>query len=252
MGLLVCAELGLINKVTGSEKFFSNCEQQLRELIKQNFNHPSIFAWSLYNELWTKPAAAPIEVDLLGRLNAIAHQLDPTRMSAGATAPGNEEPIARISDVLGINRYFGWYLKEPESWADEMKALRSEFTGRPIGISEYGAGASVAQHENRPKHPKPASRWHPEEWQCLVHESAWPALTQTPGLWCKFVWTMFDLASNGRKEGDHEGINDKGLVTGDRLIRKDAYFYYQACWSGVPMVHVTERRFTPRKAGKVE
>jgi hypothetical protein len=60
---------------------------------------------------------------------------------------------------------------------------------------------------------------------------------------------MFDFASAGRHEGDHLGINDKGLVTYDRKTKKDAFFFYKANWSDDPFVHINDRRFTPRNVG---
>jgi beta-galactosidase len=113
-------------------------------------------------------------------------------------------------------------------------------------VSEYGAGANVEQHEQNPKQPVPASQWHPEEWQALVHETAWPAMKARPFVWGTFAWNMFDFAVSTRHEGGVPGRNDKGLVTYDRKIKKDAFYFYQANWSDEPMVYITSRRFTER------
>ncbi len=120
--------------------------------------------------------------------------------------------------------------------------------GRTVALSEYGAGANVAQHEEGGLHqPKPGGPFHPEEWQSFVHENAWATLHNNPKLWGTFVWVMFDFASDARDEGGTPGINDKGLVTHDRRTKKDAYFFYQANWSDQPMVHIAARRMTPRQ-----
>ena len=63
---------------------------------------------------------------------------------------------------------------------------------------------------------------------------------------------MFDFPSDGRSEGDHLGINDKGLVTGDRKTRKDAFYYYKANWTTAPFVYLTSRRFYVRPPGPTE
>src|SRR5947209_2683385 len=63
---------------------------------------------------------------------------------------------------------------------------------------------------------------------------------------------MFDFASDGRKEGDHPGRNDKGLVTYDRKVKKDAFYWFKANWSGAPFVHVTGGRFSPRPKGPID
>jgi len=113
-------------------------------------------------------------------------------------------------------------------------------------VSEYGAGANVTQHEQNPKQPVTTSQWHPEEWQALVHETAWPAMKARPFVWGTFVWNMFDFAVSTRHEGGVPGRNDKGLVTYDRKTKKDAFYFYQANWSDEPMVYITSRRFTER------
>ena len=113
-------------------------------------------------------------------------------------------------------------------------------------MSEYGAGANITQHEQNPKQPVTTSQWHPEEWQALVHETAWPAMKARPFVWGTFVWVMFDFAVSTRHEGGVPGRNDKGLVTYDRKTKKDAFYFYQANWSDEPMVYITSRRFTER------
>ena len=118
---------------------------------------------------------------------------------------------------------------------------------RAIGVSEYGAGASIHQHDQHiAKAPKTDGPWHPEEWQALVHEGNYREIAKRPFVWGSFVWNMFDFASASRHEGDRQGINDKGLVTYDRRTRKDAFYFYQANWSTRPMVYITSRRHVER------
>ncbi|MGH7953966.1 MAG: DUF4982 domain-containing protein, partial [Limisphaerales bacterium] len=113
-------------------------------------------------------------------------------------------------------------------------------------LSEYGAGANIHQHEENPKQPKPGGQWHPEEWQNEVHEAAWAAIKARPWVWGSFVWNMFDFTSYFRHEGGVRGVNDKGLVTADRKIKKDAFYFYKANWSDEPVLYITSRRFTER------
>jgi beta-galactosidase len=113
-------------------------------------------------------------------------------------------------------------------------------------MSEYGAGANVAQHEEPAQKPAAPGPWHPEEWQSHFHEVYWQALAQRPWVWGKLIWAMFDFASDGRNEGGTPGRNDKGLVTCDRKTKKDAFYWYKANWSDQPVLHITSRRFTPR------
>jgi len=71
-------------------------------------------------------------------------------------------------------------------------------------------------------------------------------MVSRPFLWAKFVWNLFDFASDGRNEGDAPGRNDKGLVTYDRRTKKDAFYFYKANWSSDPVLYITDRRFTQR------
>jgi beta-galactosidase len=255
-GLIVWAEACLVNQVGNSQAFDDAALEQVRELIKQNYNHPSICFWSLFNELRsanakvdpkTQPAVMR-QINLVTKLNALAHELDSTRLT---TAASNllDPNYARntITDVIAYNGYAGWYNGGPEMWPGILDDLRKARPDRAVGISEYGAGASAFQHQLNPAQPKAnLNPWHPEEWQATVHENAWRAMKQRPWLWGEFLWCMFDFASDGRNEGDHAGRNDKGMVTYDRKTKKDTFYFYKANWSDDPFAYITDRRFTPR------
>ncbi len=249
-GMVAWAELCLVNQINDSREFSENARQQLRELIKQNYNHPSIIFWSLFNELdFPKVAAgstAPPPWDLITQLNKQAKELDPTRLTTAATARPPEHPVNFITDIIAFNWYYGWYGGKPTDWAAALDKLHAKYPTRSIGISEYGAGASINQHELDPKRPKTAGPWHPEEWQQTVHEAAWKAMKKDHWLWGTFLWCMFDFAADWRNEGDHPGRNDKGLVTADHKTRKDAFYFYKANWSDDAVLYITGRHFTPR------
>lgn len=239
-GMMVWAEIPYIGKGTRSVAFDATTMQQLTELIRQNYNHESIFCWSLFNEL----GGPDRPHELVEMLNDLAHREDATRMTVAA-ANNDGRPENDMTDIMAYNTYPGWYWADPGTmrWAIEWKLGK----GRAIGISEYGAGASVNQHDQHvSRAPKTDGPWHPEEWQATVHEGTYAQIVAHPAVWGSFVWNMFDFASAGRHEGDTMGINDKGLVTYDRKVRKDAFYFYQANWSKQPMVYITSRRHTHR------
>jgi beta-galactosidase len=252
-GLVAWAELALVNRAPKNKAFFDNAKQQLRELIKQNYNHPSICCWSLYNELLPPKEGSATQVDLINQLNDLAHQLDDTRPTTGAVW-GEENmpmnyPANWIMDVTGINRYYGWYYGSNNQWSRWLDRVHAAHSEHPIAISEYGFGASLKQHQLNPTtHPAPGGPWHPEEWQAIAHEQTYPVLKSKPWLWGTMIWAMFDFASDGRNEGKQPGINDKGLVAHDHKTRKDAFYYYKAQWSDDPFVHITSRRYDPHPA----
>jgi beta-galactosidase len=243
VGILVWAELPLVNEVRNTAEFSETTRNQWLDLIRQNINHPSIFVWSMFNEM---AASRGDPHRLLEDLAAMEHGEDPTRPTIGASDHGELDQMNRIPDVLGRNFYPGWYSGRKEDFGRTLDAARNSSRLGGFCVSEYGAGANVNQHEDNPKQPVTTSQWHPEEWQALLHEAAWPAMKARPFVWGTFVWVMFDFTVSTRHEGGVEGRNDKGLVTADRKIRKDAFFYYKANWSEEPVLYLTSRRFTER------
>jgi beta-galactosidase len=155
--------------------------------------------------------------------------------------------------VVGYNTYYGWYdafgtADQFGDWADKLHAAKPMWK---LGISEYGAGAALTQHQDPPTAPDPYGAFHPEEWQNEVHEKHWKQMKTRPYLWSKIIWNMFDFAVDGRNEGDTKGRNDKGLVSYDRKTRKDAFFWYKANWTTTPVLYITSRRFTARSTATV-
>jgi beta-galactosidase len=244
LGLVVWTEVPLVGFVTASDAFTANASAQAHELVRQNANHPSVVMWGLGNEQYVSSPAANAVLDTVQK---VFRADDPDRLTTYAhCCLSDTDPLAGHADLTGYNRYYGWYVPGAANlgpWAD---GLHQAEPGRRIAVSEYGAGASVRQHEQHPAPPVPGGHWHPEEYQAEVAEAAWRAIEARPYLWGSFVWVMFDFASDGRNEGDRPGINDKGLVTDDRVTRKDAFYWYQANWSSRPVLHITSARDTVR------
>ena len=249
VGLLVWTEIPQANTVLATPEFEAASRNQLLDLIRQNINHPSIFVWCLGNEIGNGFSNDPHAE--LQNLNAIAHGEDPTRLTVVAICGWTLTKFpqsASIPDLLGWNIYPGWYrdLKTMNSFTNWLEEQRATSRQGGFAISEYGAGANPLQHEQNPEQPKATGPWHPEEWQALVHETDWAAIQASPFVWGSFVWNMFDFVSPERREGDRLGLNDKGLVTADRKLRKDAFYFYQAHWSTTPMLYITGRRYDVR------
>lgn len=239
-GVLLYAEIPLVNTFGTNPAIYENARAQMLDLVRQNMNHCSIFAWGLFNELGLK-GMDPLRC--VHDLNKLVKAEDPTRLTVAATHNPVRPQLNKITDILGWNRYPGWYdpmdhLLDFDMW-DKYKA-----TSRRGGMafSEYGAGANIEQHEQNPGQPVPGGFWHPEEWQALVHENHWACFGKKPYVWGSFAWCMFDFCSAHRKEGGKLGLNDKGLVTFDHKVKKDAYFFYRANWSESPVLHLTGKR----------
>jgi beta-galactosidase len=240
-GLVAWAEIPSWQKVLATPEYLESAQQQLRELIRQNFNHPSICFWGVGNETYG-PASEPVVV----ALNDVVHAEDPGRLSTYASNHDIADPKNWHTDVVAFNRYFGWYRGQLADFAPSLDKTRADYPKGRFGMSEFGAGASIFQHAEDPPPPDPKGHFHPEEYQNLYHEAYWAALKARPYVWAKFIWCLHDFASDGRDEGDHSGRNDKGLVTYDRKVKKDAFYFYEANWSAAPVLYITSRRFTDR------
>jgi beta-galactosidase len=249
-GIVVWSEIPLVNRITDSSEFYANARQQLTELIRQRYNHPSVICWGIFNEVTLKPGPKPVK--LARQLAALVAQEDPTRPSASAANSRDDEPSSWCAELNAFNKYFGWYNDTREDFASWLDKIHAKYPTRRIGITEYGAGGSINQHSEDPvTEPRQSGHYHPEEYQNLFHETYWQALKARPFIWCKFVWNMFDFAVGGRNEGDTPGRNDKGLVTYDRQVRKDAFYFYKANWTTNPMVYITGHTFPHRMTNDI-
>ena len=248
-GIIVWAEIPFVGPGGYNDKGFvdlpafrANGKEQLKELIRQHYNHPSICVWGLFNEL-TELGDNPVEY--IKKLNVLAHQEDPTRPTTSASNQMGD--LNFITDAIAWNRYDGWYGGTPAdlgTWLDRMHKDHPEIC---IAISEYGAGASIYHQQDSLVKTVPTSWWHPENWQTYYHIENWKTISSRPYVWGSFVWNMFDFGAAHRTEGDRPGINDKGLVTFDRKVRKDAFYFYKANWNGEePMLYLTGKRNTAR------
>jgi beta-galactosidase len=251
VGVALWAEIPLVNSITDSAAFTTNARQQMTELIRQNYNHPSILFWGIGNEQRSDTTTTNA---LLTTLNTLVHTEDPTRLSTYAQCCTSDTGgLPAHTDVVGYNTYYGWYdafgtYDQFGAWADGLHTMRPTWK---LGISEYGAGAALTQHADAPVAPDPYGAFHPEEWQNLVHEAHWRQMKTRPFLWAKIIWSMFDFAVDSRAEGDTPGRNDKGMVSYDRKTRKDSFFWYKANWTTAPVVYISSRRFTARTTATV-
>ena len=251
-GVIAWEEIPVVEQIRDTKDFEENVRQQMKEMILQGFNHPSIAFWGIFNELnagWVKSDHRADAVPLLTGLRDMAHEMDPSRPVVAASWTANPLPIHGVPDWQCLNTYPGWYWGKTEEFEKTLTKAANTYGKKRIAVSEYGAGANTAQHaEGKIKRPPGAGgQFHPEEYQTRQHRVQWSQMKGSSAVWGSFVWAMFDFASDHRNEGGQPGINDKGLVTHDRKIKKDAFFFYKANWNPEPMVYIASRRNTPRK-----
>ena len=239
-GLVLWAEIPYISKhmPTGRENTIS----QMKELIVQNYNHPSIFVWGLSNEITMGGAGDETLIENHEALNDLVHSLDKTRPTtiAAVTMCGIDEKYVHIPDVVSYNHYFGWYGGNVSMYGKWFDDFHKKYPKTPIGLSEYGAEA-LNWHTSTPEQGD-----YTEEYQAYYHEECIKQIIDRPYLWATHVWNMFDFAADARAEGGENGMNHKGLITFDRQYKKDAFFAYKAWLSKEPVVHLCGKRYIDR------
>ncbi len=239
-GLVLWAEIPYISRhMSGGN---DNTISQMKELVVQNYNHPSIVVWGLSNEITIAGEADPDLVNNHKKLNNLCHEMDKTRptvVAAVSMCSMNAE-YAHISDVLSYNHYFGWYGGSTEMNGPWFDDFHKKYPNKAIGLSEYGCEA-LNWHTSTPTQGD-----YTEEYQAYYHEELIKQIAERPYLWATHVWNMFDFAADARAEGGENGMNHKGLVTFDRKYKKDSFYAYKAWLSDKPVLHICAKRYIDR------
>ena len=239
-GLVIWAEIPYISShmVNGRENTIS----QMRELISQNYNHPSIVVWGVSNEITMNNADDPDLLENHRILIDLAHEMDKTRLTtmAALTMCNIDSKIIHLTDVVSYNHYFGWYGGDVSMNGPWFDNFHKKYPNRPIGCSEYGCEA-LNWHTS-----KPIQGDYTEEYQAYYHEELIKQFFSRKFLWATHVWNMFDFGADARAEGGENGQNHKGLVTIDRKYKKDSFYAYKAWLSKEPFVHLCSKRYVDR------
>ena len=239
-GMVIWAEIPYISRHMPEAN--DNTILQMKELIIQNYNHPSIMVWGLSNEITMDGAKDPDMIKQHRILNDLVHEMDKTRLTVVAciSTCGMDEEYVHIPDLVSYNHYFGWYggnVAENGPWFDKF---HGKYPSTPIGISEYGCEA-LNWHTSNPKQGD-----YTEEYQAYYHEELIKQLFTRKYIWATHVWNMFDFGADARAEGGENGQNHKGLITIDRKYKKDAFYAYKAWLSDEPFVHLCGKRYVDR------
>lgn len=246
IGFMVWAEIPFVNRVSTKEA--DNAKQQMTELIRQNYNHPSIYIWGLHNEVY---APNDYTVMLTTELDDLAKSEDPYRYTVSVSGYNTiDRPTNLNADIQGINHYFGWYngkIGDIETWVTGME---KNFPGYKVMFSEYGAEANINHQQEVVGDVGDCcgfDKQYNETFATRFHEIQWGVIAKHPYLLASYVWNTFDFATPASSQGGVEARNMKGLVTFDRKIKKDPFYWYKANWSKEPVLYLTQRRATERE-----
>ena len=249
LGMLAWEEIPVIDIVPDTPGYGDHCERNLREMIRQHYNHPSIIMWGYMNEILlvtqrrykTEEEQKPVlerTLALAERLEKALKEEDDTRLSTMAfhgSNSYNEVGLSRITDIVGWNLYSGWYGGDLTGFEHYLAEQQRDYPDHPLIVSEYGAGSDKRLHSLQPRAFDFSS-----EYQQIYLEHYLPVLEETPYVCGGTHWNFIDFSSALRDESMPR-INNKGLVYADRTP-KDVYFYYQAAWrKDIPVLHIASR-----------
>lgn len=240
MGMIVWAEIPYISHHVPEAR--ENSLQQMKELIAQNYNHPSVVVWGLSNEITMNGSSDEDLLENHRALNELCHEMDKTRLTTIACVSmcDTNDPYIRIPDVIAYNHYFGWYGGDTSMNGPWFDKFHKDFPHIPIGVSEYGCEA-LDWHTSKPQQGD-----YTEEYQAFYHEELIKQFFTRDYLWATYVWNMFDFGADARNEGGENGMNHKGLVSFDRKYKKDSFYAYKAWLSEDPFVHICGKRYVDR------
>lgn len=254
LGMLAWEEIPIIDIVPNTPGYGDNCERNLREMIRQHYNHPSIITWGYMNEILlvtqrkykTEAELKPVlerTLALANRLERVLKEEDSTRISTMAfhgSNSYNETGLSKITDIVGWNLYQGWYGGDLTGFEKFLAQQHQNHPTHPMIVSEYGAGSDKRLHS---LHPRAFD--FSIEYQQKYLEHYLPVLEDTPYICGGTHWNFIDFSSALRDESMPR-INNKGLVYADRTP-KDVYHYYQAAWrKDIPVLHIASRDWTDR------
>ncbi len=244
LGLVIWAEIPFVNRVTGQE--WENAHQQMRELVRQSFNHPSIYVWGIHNEVYHPHGYTAA---LTQSLHDLCKTEDPDRYTAAVNGYGHaDHPVNQNADIQGMNRYFGWYEKKIQDFKPWIEKLEKEYPWQRLMLTEYGADANLKhQTEILGDALNWGSEFYPETFQTKTHEYQWAVIAKHPYIIASYLWNMFDFSAPMWERGGVPARNMKGMITFDRKVKKDSYYWYKANWSKDPVLYLTQRRNVERE-----
>mgnify|MGYP003583039551 FL=1 len=245
LGILTSVEIPIVNEITETEAFTSNCKAMQLEMIKQNYNHPSVIMWAYMNEVLLKmrynkePERKKIYLksieNLAQQLEDLTRKTDPTRytlMSNHGDVNGyTNAGLVKIPMIVGWNLYQGWYGGKLEDFGPALDRIHAAMPDKPLIVTEYGADVDPRIHAENPIRFDKSLAYGMQYHQIYIKD-----ILKRPFIAGAAVWNLSDFSSETRSE-TMPSINNKGLLTLDRQP-KNTYFLYKAQFNKNPYIKI--------------
>lgn len=253
LGIITSVEIPVVNTVTQSSAFIQHCLNMQKEMIHQNFDHPSVVIWGYMNEVLLRPRYGndslkqkkyfAFILQLAKKLDSFTRQEDPSRYTMMA-CHGNyslykNTGLLSVPRIVGWNLYLGWYSGTWEDFGPFLDNYHKDFPDKSTIITEYGADGDPRISSMNPKRFDKSV-----DYELLVHKHYFNDIQKRSFVSGAAVWNFADFVSETREE-TMPHINNKGLMTMDR-IPKESYYFYQSKLLKSPYLKIASKNETLR------
>ena len=263
LGILTSVEIPIVNAISESKDFSENSLLMVEEMVKQNFNHPSLIIWAYMNEVLLR---SPFDkktdkerytlytnnvVKLASEIEELIRKLDSSRYTMipnhGAVDLYKNAGLTDIPMILGWNLYQGWYGGVFTGFDKNLDELHNLFPSKPLIITEYGADVHHRLHSFD------SERFdYTVEYGNRYHEHYLKAIMARPFIVGANIWNLNDFYSETRGYAK-PNTNLKGITTLNRE-KKDTWWLYKTKLSAEPVIKFGQNEWKIRggvaEAGK--
>jgi beta-galactosidase len=253
LGILASVEIPVVNAITENTAFTDNCKNMLLEMIRQNFNHPSVVVWAYMNEVLLRPKFSGDKDrqhlyfehvrELAQSLEDLTRKEDPSRYTMmafhGDFDRYTKVGLTKIPMIVGWNLYQGWYGGELKGFGQFLDKHRKELPDKPVMVTEFGADADPRIRSFVPVRFDKSIEYALKFSQVYLND-----ILNRSFVSGAMVWNLADFNSETREE-TMPHINNKGLLTIGRKP-KDTYYLYQAYLLKQPFLKIASGNWTER------
>ncbi|KAB6312184.1 DUF4982 domain-containing protein, partial [Bacteroides xylanisolvens] len=252
LGIVTSVEIPVVNAVTETEEFLHNSVEMAKEMVRQDFNRPSVMIWGYMNEIFLRrPYTEGKQLEDYYRftekvaraLEATIREEDPSRytMMAYHNMPQYYEDahLTEIPMIQGWNLYQGWYEPDINEFQRLLDRAHKAYKGKVLMVTEYGPGVDPRVHSYQPERFDFS-----QEYGLVYHKHYLNEMMKRPFIAGSSLWNLNDFYSESRVDAVPH-VNNKGVV-GLNREKKDVYWFYKTALSRRPILVIGNREWKSR------